>query len=160
MPRTVWLGVLVAALAAGCREERRTGAAAVASGPRDAAADEPLVAQACACQTLGCIDTVQQRFVARTQGQHATPEALAQAEATRAGIDRCTSPLVAQLEHDITDVTDALCACADRACYDGLRDRVNAVFSRDNGAALPPAALERIRATVERFDACDRRFTP
>ncbi len=160
MPHTIWLALLVAALAAGCREEPRAGAGAPASGSRDAAADEPLVAEACACRTLGCIDAVQQRFVARTQGQHATPEALAQAEATRAGIERCTAPLVAQLERDITDVTDALCACADRACYDGLRDRVNAVFSRDNGAALPPATLERIRGTVERFEACDRRFTP
>ncbi|HUH03783.1 MAG TPA: hypothetical protein VML75_17430, partial [Kofleriaceae bacterium] len=92
---------------------------------------------------------------------HASEAANETREAVLATVAECTQRLARAQKDAIRVLADDLCACSDRACYDGLRDRVDRVFSRDNGAAdVGPAMLAEIGVEAERFNRCDERFSP
>lgn len=126
--------------------------------------DRPRVAEladeGCACENLGCIDRVQQTMTRISARQHGSANATRAAEAARERLDACTTRLAKALVTSIAGLTDELCACPDRACYDALRPKVDSLFSRSNAAAIPPPILAEIQREVARFNRCDERFSP
>ena len=107
---------------------------------------------ACACTTLAC-----------AASQHHELTLLLNGDVHHTALRRltiCIDTLAEQFLTEVRAVTDDLCSCADRACYDALDPQVWQVFSEDNVANVGPQMLERLATEVERFNSCDRRFTP
>jgi hypothetical protein len=113
------------------------------------AAEDDLARDACACTTLPCVDAIEQKIVA-TGVESAVKQRAADC-ADQIGRKLFLGPFHA--------LTDDLCACADRACYDALGPRVNALMDpRSMKAAFTPAFIDEMRTTATRFDACDAKW--
>ena len=106
---------------------------------------------ACACPTLACVAEQHSEMTRVLAGDTAHP-------ALRR-LTLCLDTLADAFLTDVRTLTDDLCACPDRACYDALKPRVDAVFSSDNVANVGPEMLTRIQTEVQRFEACDFRFS-
>jgi hypothetical protein len=149
------LAVLAVAACSGDKEPGQPAPAPADERPRVA----ELADEGCACANLGCIDQVQQTLVRIGERQHGSAEATRATEAARERLDACTARLAKALLSSIAELTDELCACPDRPCYDALRPKVNSLFSRSNAAAVPPPILAEIQREVARFNRCDERFS-
>jgi hypothetical protein len=153
---SIALCALVAATAAACGDSDSAAAPA-----EDVPYTARLAEQACACETLACVDQIQQRFERVLGSQHPSPATERDNAAARARITECTATLARALLADTRALADALCACEDRQCYDALRPRVERVFDQDrNVAAIPPIILADIEREAARFTTCDERFAP
>lgn len=121
---------------------------------------QELVEEACACTELACIAQRQRVLRNMLEGTHSSQAANETREAVMAAVAECTQRLALAQRDAVRQLADDLCACGDRACYDGLRDRVARVFSTENAAAdLGPAMAAELRVEVERFNRCDERFS-
>jgi len=114
------------------------------------AIEDDLARDACACTTLQCVDAIEQQIVAA--GVVGAVKLRAADCADQLGRKVFLTPFHA--------LTDDLCACADRACYDGLGPRVNALIDpRTIKAAFTPAFLDEMKATATRYAACDAKWS-
>lgn len=150
------LAVALVVLVAACGRDEQPGP--TPSREPTPATPMPFAKRACACTELWCLVEQERAFRDAVASQHPSEGAVAVAEATRDAIEACAAPLRRDTIAALITLTDELCACQDRACYDALGSRRAQVTRLPRPQDMGQAWAQEVLPILTRYQECDTRL--